>query len=221
MWLASYYWIFSFLLWSATSGRNVEVQALAASVSKATSSFPTTQLPSIEATQFALLDGAEWASIQSIMSQLEGSVPWAPSKYGYMTVVVGKDAQGQKIIGMQASSNEVFQGSVARIPSNTNLATKDVIATYIAGLSTVHAVLPLVERVGGSEETAMVGGKVVVMGGNDLACFAAEGLSTLGAHVCLVSTGSPRVRPPDSRGTNQAVGKGASGRVWNVPLLQA
>lgn len=89
-------------------------------------------------------------------------------------------------------------------------------ATYIAGISTIHAVLPKVEQVGGSDDTTIATGdaKVVVVGGNDLACFAAEGLSSLGVQVCLVSTGNPKVRSTNSSSNNKnskngrAAGKG-------------
>jgi hypothetical protein len=194
--------VISLLLWSASI-----VEALAASVSKSGTTLPTTSLQSIDSTQFAVLDGAEWASIQRLgwnKKNEDSSSTKSLSKYGYMNVLVGTDVEGQRIVGMQASDNQVYQESVARVPSNVK--HEDAISTYIAGISAIHSVLPRVEQVGGSGDAAVMGGKVVVVGGNDLACFAAEGLSTLGVQVCLVSTGSPKVR---STNTNKGdAGKG-------------
>ena len=172
-----------FAIWSLAQGF--------ASVSK--SFLPTILLESVDQRQLAVLDGAEWASIQRLASG-GGAAPSANTKYGYTTVVVGKDNQGATIVGMQSSEQPlgIYQESAAKVPVGVNV--EDALATYIASISTVHAVLPRSEKVGGSDES-VVGGKVVVVGSSDLACFAAEGLACFGVHVCMVSTGSPKVKP--------------------------
>lgn len=172
--------------------------AEALSAASVKTSLSTVSLQSIETTQLAILDGPEWLSIQTLQKNNNNNnnknnnyVP--NSKFGYVNVVVGKDSQGQPVIGIKSDKDEqVYQDSLAKIPSR--IKKEDAIATYIASLSTVHAVLPKAEQVGGSQEV-MIGGKVVIMGGNELACFAAEGLASLGVDVCLVSTGSPKVKP--------------------------
>ena len=169
------------------------IWSLAEGFSSASKSLPTILLQSVDQRQLAVLDGAEWASIQRLASGGRVS-PSANTKYGYTTVVVGKDSHGTTIVGMQSTEQalEIYQESAAKVPAGVK--TEDVLATYIASISTVHAVLPRSEQVGGSDES-VVGGKVVVMGSSDLACFAAEGLACFGVHVCMVSTGSPKVKP--------------------------
>ncbi len=160
----------------------------ALSSSSLKTSFPTLSLQSVEATQLAIFDGPEWQSIRSLQN-----ASLSTAKYGFMNVVVGKNSDGQQVIGIQCASSEnnLYQESVVQIPPR--IKKEDAIATYIAAISAVHAVLPKAEQVGGSEEV-MIGGKVVILGGNELACFAAEGLASLGVHVCLVSSGNPKIK---------------------------
>ena len=155
--------------------------------STVSSSLPTIPLQNIQQSQLAVLDGAEWASIQCLQPSSSTG-----SNYGYMNVVVGENDQGNTVMGMQCSKNKdcIYKDSVAVIPSGCSV--EDALATYIASVSTVHAVLPQSENVGGSD-TSIIGGKVVVLGSNELACFAAQGLASLGVSVCLVSTGNPKV----------------------------
>lgn len=167
-------------------------EGLSSSLSTASTNLPTFSLQSIQEKQLAVLDGAEWASIQECLNKSHGGQQLARTNFGYVNVVVGKDTQGNTVIGMQPcdKDGEIYEESVANIPAGVK--TEDAIATYIASISTVHAVLPRSEQVGGSE-ASMIGGKVVVMGSNELACFAAEGLASFGVDVYLVSTGSPKV----------------------------
>jgi len=200
----SQYWVVVVGIWMVVLFSSVTMtEALSAASIKP--SLSTVPLKSIETTQLAILDGPEWLSIQTLYNNNHNNknknnniVPKA--QFGHMTVVVGKDAQGQQIIGIKSvtmgdnkeQEDHVYQDSVAKIPSG--IKKEDAIATYIASLSTIHAVLPKAEQVGGSQEV-MIGGKVVILGGNELACFAAEGLASLGVQVCLVSTGNPKVKP--------------------------
>jgi hypothetical protein len=166
-------------------------EGLSSSVSSVSKNLPTVTLQSVHQRQLAVLDGAEWASIQAVSG---GGTAF--SKYGYTTIVVGKDIEGATVVGMHSQDHhqphEIYQDSAAKVP--VGVKAEDALATYIASMSTVHAVLPRSEQVGGSDES-VVSGKVVVMGSNELACFAAEGLASFGVYVCMVSTGSPNVKP--------------------------
>lgn len=180
------------------------------SQSSSPSSMATVPLTSVDSARTAVLDGAEWASIQAeLMSRRTSSRKRKDkrSKYGYMKVVVGKDESGQRLIGMKCLNDDnnndetqIFVESMAKLPSG--VSTADALSTYITGLSTVHAVLPKAEAIGGSQDSkdSMVGGKAVVLGGNDLACFAAQGLASLGVNVSLVSCKNPKV-PKPSKGS--------------------
>jgi hypothetical protein len=154
--------------------------------------FPTVSLKSADKSQLAILDGAEWASVQGILRKEKRLS--ATTKYGYMKVVTGRNEDNERVIAMQSvndNENVVYKDSMAVIPSKISEA--DAISTYVSSLCAIHAVLPKAEQVGGSDET-IVAGKVVVMGSSEFACFAAEGLASLGADVCLVSPGNPKVR---------------------------
>jgi hypothetical protein len=65
----------------------------------------------------------------------------------------------------------------------------DAISTYIISLSAIHCALPKVVE--------GVAGKAVILGGNELACFAAQGLASLGVQVSLVTTNSPNINAPN------------------------
>ena len=189
--------IVPFLAWLLCWWSILPRVAWAAAVSKATSaSFSTTNLQSMEHRQLAILDGAEWDSIQRLFD--DGSS--ALSKFGYMRILAGKDEQGRRVVGMQVpgEDSQIYTESVAPIPDKVGAV--DATSTYIAGVSTVHSVLPQVEKVGGSDVSIATGGKVVVLGGNDLACFASQGLLKLGVDVCLVSTGNPKVKSSSRAG---------------------
>jgi hypothetical protein len=154
--------------------------------------FPTVSLKSADKSQLAILDGAEWASVQGILRKEK--LLKSATKYGYMKVVTGRNEDNERVIAMQSvneNDNVVYKDSMAVIPSKVSEA--DAISTYVSSLSAIHAVLPKAEQVDGSDET-VVAGKVVVMGSSEFACFAAEALASLGADVCLVSPGNPKVR---------------------------
>ena len=156
------------------------------------------------------MDGSEWSSIQNVLRQenkfTKGT---AATKYGYTTIVTGfinteedeEEGNSQKrVIGMKIkdedSDNEcvtLYEDSIATIPDD--ISDEDAISTYITSLSTIQPALPFVEKVGGSSDSVMVGvgGTSVILGSNEIACFAAEGLASLGVDCYLVSNGNPKV----------------------------
>jgi hypothetical protein len=155
--------------------------------------FPTVGLKSTGQSQLAILDGSEWSTIQALL-QKEGQLSKKVStKYGQMTIVTGRDEDNRRVIAMQThEKNTVYEDSVAVIPDR--VSETDAISTYISSLSAIHCALPKVKDIGGGTDSAMVSGRAVILGSNELACFAAEGLASLGVHVSLVSPGSPKVR---------------------------
>jgi hypothetical protein len=138
-----------------------------------------------------VLDGGEWASVQAILQKQK--VLKRSTRNGYMRIVAGRNEDNQRVVAMECpdDKNAVYEDSVALIPDK--ISENDAISTYIVSLSTVHSVLPKAEQVGGSDDS-LIAGKVVVLGGNELACFAAEGLASMGIEVSLVSPGSPKVK---------------------------
>lgn len=182
-------------------------QALSSSTSFS-SAIPTTKLTSVGRSQFAILDGAEWTSVKSILDEQQNAdTPKSiPSKYGYMSVLTGKDENNRRIVAMQyidvdggsqpQASSIVYEDSVAAIPNQVSDA--DAISTYIASLSSIVCALPRLENIGGGGDelsTTISTGKAVVLGSGDLACFSAEGLASLGMEVYLVNNkGSAGVR---------------------------
>ncbi len=182
-------------------GPSLYCQALSLSA-KFTSEISTTKLESVGKTQFAVLDGAEWKSVQSILREQRQQTPkpLPTTKYGYMSVLAGKDEQNRRIVAMQCtesdgSSSVVYEDSIAVIPNH--VSDEDAISTYIASLSSIVCALPKVENIGGGgdESSVAISGKAVVLGSGDLACFSAEGLASLGIEVFLVNNkGSASVR---------------------------
>lgn len=170
--------------------------ALSSSTATKSMEFPTVSLQSIGKSQLAILDGGEWSTVQALL-QNEGRLSKRTyTKYGYMTIVTGRNDKNQRVIAMQSSAENaaVYQDSVALIPDQ--VAETDAISTYISSLSAIHCALPptTLKGIGGGTDSISIGqGKTVVLGSNELACFAAEGLATLGVHVSLVSPGSPKV----------------------------
>lgn len=191
---------------------SISCQALSSSSSTSTFATPTTKLTSVGRSQFAVLDGAEWSSVKSILrEQQRQTTQSSPStsdplstKYGYMSVVTGRDEDNRRIVAMQCidsdgsqqASSFVYEDSVAVIPNQVSDA--DAISTYIASVSAIHCALPRLENIGGGgneSSTAIITGKVVVLGSGDLACFSAEGLASLGMEVFMVNNkGDANVR---------------------------
>jgi hypothetical protein len=161
--------------------------------------YPTTTLSSIGKSQLAVLDGGEWISVQSILQEeRKPASSRRRTKYGYMNVVTGKDDKNRRVVAMQCldatdnTEKKVYQDTIAVIPSQ--ISEEDAISTFIMSLSCVHCALPKLENVGGGGDSVATG-RAVVLGSSDVACFAAEGLSSLGIDVTVVNNkGSANVK---------------------------
>jgi hypothetical protein len=163
----------------------------------------------------AVFDGPEWTSIQQILKipKQKQSGSGSSNSLGLMTVVVGtREDTGDRIVGvvssplggdddvdveddrmptfsLQENKNiHVYQHSAAKVGNNNKIQDQDAINTMIAALTGVHCAAPRVVGVGGATNSELVSGKVVILGGSDYACFAAEGMAALGSQVTLVST---------------------------------
>ena len=179
--------------------QDYQVSALSSTTAKTKKNdLPTAGLSSSRSEQVAILDGSEWASIQNLLRQ-EKRFPKGTlgTKFGYASIVTGITSdEGFRVVAMKvedddSDDNVVYKDSIAVIPDK--VSDEDAISTYITSLTTIQPTLPIVEDVGGSEDQ-VVGGTTVVLGSNDLACFAAEGLASLGVDVSLVSNGNPKVK---------------------------
>lgn len=101
-----------------------------------------------------------------------------------MTIITGTlPKTNERVVGIQAEDTDddtislddstfLYKDSMATIPKQVK--EQDAMTTLLASLVGVHCVLPAVEEIGGSDSDSFVSGKVVVMGGSDYACFAAE-----------------------------------------------
>ena len=211
--------------------------ALSTASSSSATSLPTMPLSSISSTQKAIIDGAEWLSIQLLLQQ-EGKIPLPNSlvtpssktprrpggpftKYGAMTVVTGMNENKERVIGISSSSsssegssasnNEIYVDSVAYMPKS--ISDSDAIQTYISSIASVHCMLPRINEIGGTSNVDFTisdkdSTKIVIVGGGELACYAASALSTLGIqHVSLITTdGNPKLKKgktSDGAGTSK------------------
>jgi hypothetical protein len=174
-------------------------QALTSPSTSVSTSYPTKSLLSVGKSQLAVLDGGEWNSVQTI---LRDEWKTTPTKYGYMKVVAGRDEENRRVVAMQClgddnNMNIVYHDTVAVIPDK--ISDDDAIATYVTAFSCVHCALPRLENVGGGQDSIATG-KAVVLGCSDLACFAANGLASLGIEVYLVNNkGSAKVTHRNSK----------------------
>jgi hypothetical protein len=164
-------------------------QALSSSSTSLSTSHPTKSLSSIGKSQLAIFDGGEWNSVQSILRDEWKAIP---TRYGYMKVVTGRDNDNRRVVAMQCMEQNlednnkyiVYQDTAAVIPDK--ISDDDAIATYVTALSCVHCALPKLENVGGGGDSIATG-KAVVLGCSEVACFAADGLASLGIEVYLVN----------------------------------
>jgi len=118
------------------------------------------------------------------------------------------DGTNDRVVGIVSEDNEeggvslgsgtyLYPQSVSPVPDS--VSDDDAMTTMVAALSSVHCALPTLENVGGDDSVGGgIWGKAVVLGGGDMAAFAADGLAAMGADVTIVSTGKPKV-------TNKAV----------------
>ena len=205
-------------------------QALSSSPSSSTSTIPTAELSSVGRSQFAVLDGAEWNSVNTVLREQrrqasKSSTPAprsAPTKYGYMNVVTGRDQDNNRVVAMQCicddapqeeSPSIVYEDSIALIPKQ--ISDEDAMSTYISSLSAIYCALPQMEKIGEGNKESMKKistGKVVVLGSGDLACFSAEGLASLGMEVFMVNNkGNANVR--------KSIGNSKCNRIGSICCL--
>ena len=165
----------------------------------------STSLRAVSKRQTFIFDGGE---LDSFLLQNNDhssiSTGMAATKCGSLTLVTGSTQEdpSQRIVAVQSNGDttyetismgdvDVYEHTVAKIPQKVSEA--DALSTAGAALVGIHSAIPKVGGVGGSDNSNDVfyTGKAVVMGGNDYACFVANGLTALGIDVSLVSTGSP------------------------------
>jgi len=168
-----------------------------------------------------MYDGAELDNF--LLSMSEGktgivSPRGAPTGVGSMSLVVGTTVPGEddgdgkprRVVGVEQIQNAagdggesqktvslgdatVFEHTVAEVPNS--ISDADAMSTAAAAVVGIHCSVPKVENVGGgsSDSDVFYSGKAVVLGGNEYACFFAEGLAALKIDVSLVSTGAVKV----------------------------
>jgi len=172
-------------------------------------SFPTS-LQAVSQRRTFIFDGGELESFLLHGNTGESTGSTAATKVGSLTLVTGSTQEdpSQRIVAVQTNTNDinanyetvsmgdvdVYAHTIATIPQKVSEA--DALSTAAAALVGIHCAIPKVGGVGGSDNSNDVfyTGKAVVVGGNDYACFVADGLATLGIEVSLVSTGSPRAK---------------------------
>jgi len=172
-------------------------------------SFPTS-LQAVSQRRTFIFDGGELESFLLHGNTGESTGSAAATKVGSLTLVTGSTQEdpSQRIVAVQTNTNDinanyetvsmgdvdVYTHTIATIPQKVSEA--DALSTAAAALVGIHCAIPKVGGVGGSDNSNDVfyTGKAVVVGGNDYACFVADGLATLGIEVSLVSTGSPRAK---------------------------
>jgi thiol-disulfide isomerase/thioredoxin len=171
-----------------------------------------TFLNSVSQRQTFILDGGELESF-FLHNNEESSTGAAnsvrSSKVGSITLVTGSTQEdpSRRIIAVQASNRnddntnydtvslgdvDVYEHTIATIPQR--VSENDALSTAAAALVGIHCAIPKVGGVGGSGNDIFYSGKAVVVGGNDYACFVADGLATLGIEVSIVTTGSVKVK---------------------------
>jgi hypothetical protein len=113
-----------------------------------------------------------------------------------MNIIVGRGSEDNncRVVAMQCmedgdgnkdKNSIVYKDSIARIPDK--VSDMDAISTYITSLSTIYCALPKIDNIGGALGESITTGKSVVLGSSDIACFAAEGLASLGIDVTIVN----------------------------------
>jgi hypothetical protein len=160
----------------------------------------------------AILDGAEWASVQRYLLSLQPQSTTGSSKAkeeGCLEIVVGTLPKGNKrVVGVQIVDTEtttpaeeetvtlsdtcrLYKDSVAAIPDSVSDA--QAISTYTCSTAW-HAAFHQAATesgIGGSDISETI--TAVVVGGSQYAIVTAAALQALGATVTIVSTGSPAV----------------------------
>jgi len=170
---------------------------------------PTSSLQAVSQKRTFIIDGGE---LESFLLHGGESIGTATNKVGSLTLVTGttQEDPSQRIVAVQTNNNDnnaaanyetismgdvdVYAHTIANIPPKVTDSV--ALSTAAASLVGIHCAIPKVGGVGGSDNSNDVfyTGKAVVVGGNDYACFVADGLATLGIDVSLVSTGSPEAK---------------------------
>jgi thiol-disulfide isomerase/thioredoxin len=177
--------------------------------------------------QTAVLDGGEWFSVRNrLLQQQNRQKDTPPPSYartvlGVLTAVTGS-IDGKRVVGMQVmnpadnteavvtldqdSSVQLYKESVAHIPDR--VTEQDAVWTLLQSLSIIHCARPVLRNVGGSlADEFLQNGKVVVLGGNDLAVTAALALQKLDCQVTVVAAEKPSGLPASIRHLPPAVGE--------------
>jgi len=186
-------------------------------------STPTSSLQAVSLRRTFIFDGGELESflLHGNNNNDESIGTTAnTNKVGSLTLVTGTTQEDppQRIVAVQTNNNDnaaaannyetvsmgdvdVYAHTIANIPNK--VTDSDALSTAAASLVGIHCAIPKVGGVGGSDNSNDVfyTGKAVVVGGNDYACFVADGLATLGIDVSLVSTANPKVTKNTDRVT--------------------
>ncbi|KAL7511363.1 hypothetical protein ACHAXN_008266 [Cyclotella atomus] len=153
----------------------------------------------LQAKQTYIYDGGELQSFL-LSNPSKNAIPsprGAADDVGYVTFVTSKYQ-----IGILADDKEttatstidnykVYSNTMAKIPNGVSEA--DAMSTAAACLVGIDCAVPRL-NVGGADDSGFYGGKAVVVGGNEYACFLAEGLAVLGIDTSIVSTGSVKLK---------------------------
>jgi hypothetical protein len=205
---------FYFSSWKGWAVAGVLVSALvnphpSLAFSSTSNKFARLSSPLHVTTKKVVFDGPEWASIRQILKLQTTKA----DSLGLMTVVLGtREDTGDRIVGVVATCRDemptfslkenknlqVYQHCAAKVGK---IPDQYAMNTLIAALTGVHCAAPRVEGVGGATNSELVSGKVVILGGSDYACFAAEGLAALGSQVTLVSTNYNKITVKNPNGT--------------------
>jgi hypothetical protein len=146
----------------------------------------TASIVDVSQSALAVFDAAEWVSVQVVLKQ-EGQKT-RPSQYGRMVVVTGREeGSNRRIVAMQSSESPklVYTDTIAQIPEG--VSDEDALSTFMIGMTSIHCALPQTKNIAGGSDS-IIAGKTVILGGNAVACFAAQGLSSMGINVSLVSS---------------------------------
>mmetsp|Transcript_23009 Transcript_23009/g.49798 ORF Transcript_23009/g.49798 Transcript_23009/m.49798 type:complete len:572 (+) Transcript_23009:141-1856(+) len=168
-----------------------------------------TSLNAVAQRQSFIIDGGE---LQSFLLHNNGASAAAGGRNsqqaGCLTLVTGTtdESPSRRVVGVEKSNDndqssydtvsignvQVYKHTMATIPDK--VSDGDAMSTAAATVVGIHCAIPKVEEVGGSVDAVFYSGKAVVLGGNDYACFLADGLATLGIDVSLVTTGGAKTR---------------------------
>jgi len=171
-------------------------------------------LYAVELERTALYDGAELFAYQTFLRKFPNRQPQQEqmedtskgnniNNNNGLTIIVGT-LDGNRVVAIKSpppssslsptsdmgGKNYIYTSTIASIPPS--IKNEDAARTMAASLIPIHCGVPRVQP-GGGEGLGEVFGKCVVLGGSDYAIFCARGISALGAHVTLISTGNVKI----------------------------